>query len=300
MTVAAAPRRTRSLFALVALFAVAALALAGCGTTEETEPDTVGSDTTGTDDTGNETPLELSGQDRTYRFTALKLDKPDISQRQILNALIDTAIKRPASEEESVHVLLRFSAWDTATEPPSLTLEAGAGAPEDALADPIVYGFRPDAELVAVSAVFAPVEGLYKIRNEAPTNLIFPLTVSGNTTLLPLRDIRLDTCFGTGATCTGTTEDEIFGTLTGGIIAAEADSLMVELQEGAEPIPLGDLLRDAREDLTCTADADCTGLRTSCNAAGHCERAPDMEVEGQPAYELAGTFKAAEVPFAAP
>lgn len=299
-------RIRRSLSPLLCLLALTSLivAAAGCDDGEDggkqTNDTSAGSDTsTGTDTpSGDVTPVDVSGQTRTYRFSALQLSEPDIGVRQLLNNIILTAIDRPPTEPESVHILVRLSDWDTSATPPSLTLVAGAGTPADPSADPVSFRFRDDAELVEVAATYEDDEGLSKILHDDPTNLIFPLTVGNTTTLLPLRDIRLKSCYGTNRNCTGESEDLIFGWLTGAIILEEADTVEVELSEGGERLSLGSMLRDASTALPCTSDTECTGVRQLCNADGFCERKPDLEIGGKPAFSMAGTFKAVEVQFA--
>lgn len=292
--------RLRRLLALALAASMLTLVTVGCDSDEENDDmtDTAGSDAT--DATADVAAVEVDGQPKTYRFTALQLEEPDVSLRRILNSIIQGSIDLPPGEPESVNILLRMDNWDVMAEPPTLTLEAGAGAPV-AMTDPTEFTWSQEGaeNLVQVPATYALADGAFRIRNEEPTNLFFPISVNMATTLLPLRDIRLDTCYGSSSSCSGTDESEIYGELTGGIIVSEADTIEVELSE-SETIQLGELLRDPREDLTCGSDADCEGIRTSCNADGVCERAPEMMVNGEPAFALSGEFKAELVGFQAP
>ncbi|OIP42282.1 MAG: hypothetical protein AUK47_04730 [Deltaproteobacteria bacterium CG2_30_63_29] len=281
--------------AAIRLVLVGLLFAMGCDDAEKTTADTLqdAAQDQSTDTTG---PV-VDGTARTYRFTTLSLEEPEVSLQMVLNALFEVNIKAEPDAPTALHIILQQRKWDLSARPVTLEIAAGAGIANLGGAE-VTYSFAPDAQLAYVPAEYRDVAGSMKIENDEATNLFFPVVVSGSTFSLPLRNILLSSCFANpavrkGANCDGTDESTLFGSLVGGVIEAEANGIQVEMSDGST-LPLGDVLRDPTG--ACSVPADCSADRV-CGSGGKCEREPDTEVDGQPAFVLAGKFVAKEITF---
>ncbi|MDX9721870.1 MAG: hypothetical protein RBU37_14055 [Myxococcota bacterium] len=279
------------LFLLVAL-------LGACDDAEEPPADSnsdANTETTELSDESQDTVPDglLSGENVAYRFQSLELTEPKVSQRILLNASIAANMKSPPDDPLAVNIVLEVRDWDLQANPIALQVAGGAGNPNMA-DDPVSYTFREDAEIAFVPAEVYALEGVTRVKNEAPTNLLFPVRISEDEFIVPFRDIRFDFCYGNSAKCSGTDQSAIYGTLTGGVTEEEANAVTVEFSPGST-LGLGDMLRDPVPNFTCQSDSDCEDGRR-CDEAQRCVRQPDMSINGKPAFSLAGRFIGRVVP----